>query len=271
MLEVKRRAIKELLSEIKIDKPIKLPFEEEVLRNLFFDEIITSTGKRYYIFNRELLEVRSKINYSNIPLDEVDVSKMDFSQMYGIKINPQTIYDNDLKNTILKGVEFIGNDKINQTDIFKNVKLSGANFTGSKGARINPQTVYGKCFDLAILADVDFTGFSFKDAQIYNTKFKGSRGARINPNEVSYTKDTLFDDVELTDLPGNGKWISTLNNNYQELLDKKDEYKKEVFAIIKEQIPPKQEEKEEPPKQVPQPKRKKLSLSYLLYDGDDVW
>lgn len=255
MINVRRRAIITLFRSIKVDKPVLLPLSSEEIRELFFDlRKDNKTGELYYILNDDMLSIRDKIDYSNFSFDNVLVAGQNFCRMYGVKLNPQTIHDKSLKNTTLKGVVFIGNNNLNEIDLFEGVFVQEADFTGSIGAKINPQTIDEKNLSSATLTDVDFTGFSFKGAKVWRTNFKGSKGAVLNPNELYSVDYCDLTDVTLLDLYAGSTSFST-SKNYQDLINKQNEYSNKLLALIESQLPPQVEEKEEV-KEEPKQKRK---------------
>ena len=255
MINVRRRAIITLFRSIKVDKPVLLPLSSEEIRELFFDlRKDNKTGELYYILNDDMLSIRDKIDYSNFSFDNVFVGGENFCRMYGVKLNPQTNYDKSLKNTTLKGVVFIGNNNLNEIDLFEGVNIEEADFTGSIGAKINPQTIHDKNLSNATLTDVDFTGFSFKGAKVWRTNFKGSKGAVLNPNELYSVDYCTLVDVTLLDLYAGSASFST-SKNYQDLLNKQKEYSEKIFSLIESQLPPQIEEKLEV-KEEPKQKRK---------------
>lgn len=239
MITLKRKAIADALINLKTTKPILLPYSKEELIELFFDEVEDETGNNFYKINDIMKKVISKIDFSNVPFDNVNVTNIDFSGSCGVKINPQTIYAKNLSGAKLNGVEFIGNNTVNEIDLFEGVKVSNTNFAGSKGARINPQTIYEKNLSHCLLTDVDFTGFTFDGANLCDTDFTGSKGARINPNLVKNASYTSFNHVELLDLPEEVYNYNRYSlSNYSKLIDAKILYQNQFLGLIKDQLPP---------------------------------
>jgi len=236
MINIIRIVLSELLSEYEVKSPITLPYTGEELKEILFEKSINYNGEEHYVFYDELESVIHKIDLSNVSFDNVYVEEIDFSNLHGVKINPQTIYDKNLYKTILNGVEFVTDDK-NIIDLFDGVDVRCANFTGSKGAKINPQTIKGKNLYSCVLCDVDFTGFSFDGVSIEYTDFEGSKGAKINPITTNVSDDeTDWCNVEFTDLPLDLDPDFYRGSNYNELLEKKEEYKTLLLDTIKEQL-----------------------------------
>ena len=78
MINVKRLAIKKVLEQVNIEKPILLPYTPEEMKELIFDFKKDETGTGYYAFNRILFDVKNKIDYSNVVFDNViETSKPD--------------------------------------------------------------------------------------------------------------------------------------------------------------------------------------------------
>jgi len=182
---IKRQALLSVIQQENVESPILLPFPKEELKELFFD-YNDENLKDYYILTKDLKKIFDKIDFSNIPFDNVEIAGIDFSKMHGVRINPQTIHNKNLSNTTCKGVKFINP---NNVDIFKDVIITETNFTGSIGAKINPQTINKKSLLWSILNGVEFIG-PFDNVFICFADFTGSKNAIIDPNKLS--KTTLF-------------------------------------------------------------------------------
>lgn len=265
MINLKRHAIAEVLSDVKTDRPIVLPFSKEEVIKLLFDKKIDKNGKKYYEINKTMDNVKNKIDFSDVPFDDVKVSSKDFTGTKGVKINPQTIYQKDLSGTILNGVEIIGQNSINKVDIFEGVSLAHTNFKGSSGAHMNPQTIKNKALTGSNLSGIDFTGCSFDGVNIRGANFAGSIGVKINPFLVSEIDDVYLQDVELTDLPTFPSWITIHleGSNYNELLKEKQKQKQDFYELIKGELPVNQEEEKEI-EQPPTKSYKPYRLGYQL-------
>lgn len=170
-IEKLRSILIEELNQYTGWEPVPLNFESELLRKIMFTE-----GKFY----EELKDVVKKINFSNVSFDGFDASMYDFSSLRGVKINPQTIKDKNLTNTICQDVEFIGP--------FDGAQIDEANFTGSKGAKINPQTIFNKSLYGTICANVEFIG-TFDGTLTEGASFKGSNYNEIIGYEESFRSE----------------------------------------------------------------------------------
>ena len=240
MINVKRIAIKEIINGLhNEDIHVLLPYPQEELIELIFDQKKDENGSIYYEFNSIIYSIISKIDFSNVPFDNVKLAGYSLSGCHGIKFNPQTIYQKDLTNTSLsETTEVIGNNEQNQKDLFEGVKIIQTHFNGCQNVIINPQTIYNKNFTYTTLKGVNFNGFSFDGASLWQTSFEGSVGAKINPNTV---KDIIYASslkgVTLADLiPGNYSALYTADN-YDDLIDTKNKYKQLFMSSIQTQIP----------------------------------
>lgn len=247
MINVRRKAIVETLKYITPDKPILLPYNEEELKELFFDEIIDDNGNKYYKLNELMMAIKAKIDFSNIPFDNVKLSGINLSYTHGIKFNPQTIYQKSLRQTTLCGsIEIIGNDYNNQIDLFDGVDIRRTKFNNAKNVVINPQTISEKYLEENNFSGVKFSGYSFDGVRIYDVDFTGSSGAKINPNKLERISYTDLTDVELLDLPekevnyNEVKFSSS--KNYQELCEEVKKYQEKFTQLVKNQIPHQEEE-----------------------------
>lgn len=224
-----------LIEELKSypGEPIKLTYDEKFLRTLLFN------NDSYYgtKFAPGLEEVLKKINFSNVNFYMFTAEDFDFSPYIGIKLNPQTIYNKDLKNSICKGVEFI--------DSFDNVRIAGTNFTGSKGAKINPQTIYGPNLSNTVCCDVEFIGnggiADFSRVRLERTNFTGSKGAKINPQAIYYKslKNCICADVEFVGEYGKEPDFNCVTidgadftgSNYEESIKFENEFRQKIRSI----------------------------------------
>ena len=250
MINVKRYAIKQVLEQSIIDKPILLPYTQEEMKELIFDFKKDDSGNEYYVFNNILYNVKSVIDFSNVNFDNVFLAGKDLSRTHGIKFNPQKIYKKSLKNTKLgPNVEVIGNDKVNQIDLFEGVTVDHTEFNGCKNVIINPQTIYEKDLQHTSLEGVTFNG-SFDGVSIWYTSFSKSRGAKLDPKTIrNFEHASSYSDATLLDLPEERGGYGAIN--YNDLTKKREEYSEKLRELIKDQLPPPkiEEPKTEPPKQ----------------------
>lgn len=164
-------------------KPILLEFPEEILKQLFFEYDEKKEAFHFiseYFMSSEIRNLMKKIDFSNISFDNFRFIKtlgMDFSGFTGVKINPQTIYDRDLSQSILTDVEFTGP--------FDGCAIDNCNFRGSRGAVINPQTILNKNLSNCTLASTTIRG-DFDNVAISGTNFEGTKGKiLINPQLIA--------------------------------------------------------------------------------------
>ena len=253
MINVKRFAIKQVLEQVNIEKPILLPYTSKEMKELLFDLKKDESGTEYYSFNSILSNLKGKIDFSNVDFDNVSLIGIDLSRTYGVKFNPQKIYKKSLKNTKLgENVEVIGNDKVNQIDLFEGVILNHTEFRGCKNVVIDPQTIFEKDLQYTTLEGVTFNG-SFDGVSVWNTNFAKSRGAKLDPKRIRHFEyATSWIDVTLLDLPEDRGGFSSLN--YDELTKEKDRFSEQLKELIKDQLPP---PKIEEPKPIEIPKQKK--------------
>ena len=260
MITVKRKAICNVLRNVEVEKPIKLPYTTKEIVELVFDTKEDDDGTKYFVFNQIIFKILSKIDCTNIPMENVVLAHLNLSNVRTLKFNPQHIYQKDLSQTQLNdGIEIIGNDNVNQKDLFQGVKINGTHFNGCKNVKINPQTIFEKELSKTSLQGVDFTGYSFDGCTLWETDFKGAVGAKINPNKVrnfDYVKS--LESVELTDLPEEDRNYHTMAcSNYQELQNKMVSLQMLFKELIKEQLPEEKEEIKETPEKQPEPPKQK--------------
>lgn len=100
------------------------------------------------------------------PLEGVKIRCTDFAGSKDVLINPQDIYNKDMKYTKLSCVEFIGP--------FDGVTIKGANFAGSNGAVINPSMVGNSDLSNTILRNTTISG-SFDECNLKGADFTGAK------------------------------------------------------------------------------------------------
>ena len=178
---LRKKLIKEL-SKLEDGIHIKLDYDPIILENLFFEETRGGCKRFASDFPREVL---TKIDFINVDFKDFYASEFDFTGLYNIHLNPQTIYRRDLFNSILSGVTF--------TDSLDYCKLDGANFAGSKNAKVNPNTLvhsigHSRYIDIQCVKfkDVTFTVAFNYETSLYEVDFTGSKNARINANKLLY-------------------------------------------------------------------------------------
>ena len=121
-----RKKLMDELSRLEDGMHIMLPYESELIDYIIFEYKDKGAYKEFALPKKYL----KKIDFSNVDFKDFEASEYDFTGLYGVKIDPQTIHNKNLFNSKLNGVEFIGS--------FKGVILSNTDFRGSVGAKINP-------------------------------------------------------------------------------------------------------------------------------------
>ena len=108
------------------NKKIKINIDPKILEKLIFINI-KNKNSTYKIFDFDYLI--EKLDLSDVSFDNFNACNYDFSGLYGVKLNPQTIYKKDLCFSKLKGVEIIG--PLDDCEMYK------TDFTGSVGATMS--------------------------------------------------------------------------------------------------------------------------------------
>ena len=178
-----------------------LGFDDEFIEYLLFD--VNKNNKKN--FAKKIVKVLDKIDFSGVSFDNFYCESYDFSNLYGVCINPQTILHKSLIDVKLCDVEFIGP--------FDDVNICRADFTGSKGAKIDPQKVSGKDFYKTILTDAEIIG-SFEGIRIKEKQLIGTNCDSLNSK--------LYGDLVIK------------RTNYQE-----DEFKNKILKLTNRNYMPK--------------------------------
>jgi hypothetical protein len=245
-----------------IDKPILFPYTEEEMHQLFFDEKEDEAGNIFYTLNPIIEEIIHKIDCTNVSFKNVKLSGLNLENAHNIKFNPQEIYNKDLNGTVLgPNIYIIGNDFVNQKDLFDQVKIRGTNFNGCQDVIINPQTIYEKELGNARLKGVNFSDYSFDECNLWETDFQGSKGAKITPDKVkNYRQIKSLKSVRLLDLPTDERYSTPTSGaiNYQDIEKEKERIENEFKSLIEEQLPkPIEKPLIEETMQIEPPKQKK--------------
>ena len=209
------------LNQIEDGIHIKLNYDLRILEAIIFKTgdnkcIMDQFGNRKQCAKCFALqkETLTKIDFGNIDFTNFNAIGFDFTGLYNVKLNPQTIWNKNLMGSTLNGVEFIGpfdDVTLNQVD-------SGyiTDFTGSIGATIDISKIHKLYDEYVFLNDCIFNGVTFTspfkclgytnihgyrmpiNPQITGSDFTGSRGAIIYPNEMYFSltncilKDTIL-------------------------------------------------------------------------------
>lgn len=208
-----RKYLIEAFNKYDFDKPVKLKTNSDILKKILFSDI------GFYTFIGDLEVVYQKIDWSEISMEKVRVASKDLSKYHNMKINPQTIHNKDLSNTICKGVEFVG--------LFDGVDITRANLSGSINAVINPQKVKNKDFTFGIFRGVKFTD-TFDNCIIMGANFEGSTNCKIDVSQVSQ-KMLAKANLGSTMLSGSFYGCNTANTKFANAI-----YEKELIIDEKE-------------------------------------
>lgn len=193
------------LRNYKGDEKLKFNFQNDTIDKIFFDYLISNVDNKKYKVFKISKEALMNVDLSNVSFDGFLARNFDFSGLYGVKLNPQTLKYKSLEGAKLDGVEFIGS--------FDGVNIYRTDFTGSFGAYINPQTVLNKSLTSSNFSDVIFIG-RFGDSYIRCSKFKGSYNAIINPQLVR-NKDLSYTTLENVLFTGNFDGVCIVGANFK--------------------------------------------------------
>lgn len=217
-----KKVLIENLNNYDGEEKIKLNIEPKLLRNLIFKKETYDDGTMHMEFDGVLKGLCKKLDLTGVSFANFNAEFFDFSDYYGVEIDPQTLYNKNLHGTILKGVKIKGS--------LDSCWISLANFTGSTGAVVNPQKSLGRNLEGTVFCDAtidgplkgcymrktDFTGAIFAnqeyrkvdpqtivnkclygtnldgiiiDGDLYDcnleyTKFPGSKGAKVIPQRL---------------------------------------------------------------------------------------
>lgn len=171
-----------LIEEWNYKKQLKL--KKSVLEKLIFDNKLCYCKIQDYnniiktckVFSVDK-SILKKLDLSEVSFDDFLAENVDFSGLYGVKLNPQKVYSKSLCCSVLDGVEITGS--------FDDVNVERTNFKGILGNnKINPQKIYSKSLFCTKLCDMEITG-SFDGVDLENTDFRGIVGNNIlNPQAV---------------------------------------------------------------------------------------
>ena len=165
-----RLKIKEMVENSIDNRKINLYLPVSLLEEIIFDKM---GKKRILVFPLDILK---RIDLHGVSFDYVEISGMDFSELEGIYINPQTIPSQIYQDgNSLYDIRKIFNTRKIQCDCLVNHDLSNCNFKG-----------------------VTFTG-SFDNCLIINSNFSGSYGAVI---ELQKLHKMIFNDCQIISVLG---------------------------------------------------------------------
>ena len=167
-------------------------------------------------------DVLKKIDFSEVSFDNFYISDKsiessgafikkynDFSEFYGVKINPQKLYRDSLLYCKFRGVEF--------TAPFEGADFMYADFTGSKNAIIDLEKYrlcrLENCVFNSVTFSNEFGTKSCKNIHMVNVDFSGSQNAIIDMGCVNVMSDCNLQDAVLKGLFSNKRklyniWIT---------------------------------------------------------------
>ena len=187
-----------IINNLKYKKKVLIETYKEnnriLNREYIFKKIREGNNEVYQVINTNLLfkinevsgkkeidipnDIKFKIDYSNVNFRNVNIKDYDFTNMRNVYINPQEVFNKDLRNCTLDGVHITGS--------FDDVYITNTNFTNSVGASINPQKVYNKDLTGTILTD-SIVVDNFEDVKIKNTIFTNCNLISIQDKEKIYS------------------------------------------------------------------------------------
>ncbi len=219
-----RKYLIDVFNKYNITEPIKLEVKNDILKQVLFLNV------GFYLFIPDLENVYEHLDWSNISMDKVRVAGKDLSKYHNMKINPQTILNRDLSNTICKGVKFVGT--------FDNADITRSNLNGSIDAVINPQTIKNKDLTFGSFNGVRFID-TFNGCIIMGANFEGSINCNIDVSQVSQKMLTNAN-LDSAVLSGSFYGCNTQNTKFMnatyetKLISDEKEFKTSVHKKLRE-------------------------------------
>ena len=153
-----RTKLEELLKNYNGEEKIKITYDLDAIReiiferyfykkvaqNLLYDGYSLDYLDEYYVFAYES-ELMKKIDFTGISFDKFMANNIDFTGFYGVELNPETLYEQEIIYCKLNGVKIIGS--------LDRCKCSNSDFTGSIGG-IMSKTHYDELKENNNLTDV---------------------------------------------------------------------------------------------------------------------
>lgn len=188
--KLREELIKELIN-YEGEEKLKLNITKPLLNSLVF-----TACNDYKVFAIPF-ELLKKLDLSKLSFDKVRIVGLDFTGTYGVKINPQQVWNKNFYNVKLNGVELIGP--------FYGAKIRYTDFTGSKGALIDSETLLDSIQynvilrDAEVLDNVDgeyykysnFEGTKDELTKFYKYKKKKQQGVLFKEAEKVESLDEL--------------------------------------------------------------------------------
>lgn len=172
-------------------------FTKDELNEILFDYCNNGRSKRFALPR----DIYKKIDMSNVSFDNFEAVNFDFSDLVGVRINPNNLYLLEIKNVDFSNVTFL--------DEFRNCTIIKTNFQGNAGTIIDGKHVEGAIFAGGMryggeneFADVTFTEpiNNVINGSISGTDFTGSKGAviELGLGKVNILKDCYLKDATLS-------------------------------------------------------------------------
>lgn len=172
-------------------------FTKDELNEILFDYCNNGRSKRFALPR----DIYKKIDMSNVSFDNFEAVNFDFSDLVGVRINPNNLYLLEIKNVDFSNVTFL--------DEFRNCTVIKTNFQGNAGTIIDGKHVEGAIFAGGMrygggngFADVTFTKpiNNVINGSISGTDFTGSKGAviELGLGKVNILKDCYLKDATLS-------------------------------------------------------------------------
>lgn len=172
-------------------------FTKDELNEILFDYCNDGRSKRFALPR----DICKKIDMSNVSFDNFEAVNFDFSDLVGVRINPNNLYLLEIKNVDFSNVTFL--------DEFRNCTVIKTNFQGNAGTIIDGKHVEGAIFAEGMrygggneFADVTFTKpiNNVINGSISGTDFTGSKGVviELGLGKVNILKDCYLKDATLS-------------------------------------------------------------------------
>ncbi len=173
------QAVEKQRNIVKLDN-----FTADELNEVLFDRLTCDRqGKQFAL----PIEILRKIDMSNVNFADFYADKVDFRGMTGVKIDPNKLYEKNIRGCNFSGVTFL--------DKFSGGYIDDCNFTGSKNAVILNTVKLGGGNNFG---DVTFEGTITKGI-IAGSNFSGSKGAviEVGPGKITSVIDCRLKDAKI--------------------------------------------------------------------------
>lgn len=172
-------------------------FTKDEMNEILFDYCNDGRSKRFALPR----DIYKKIDMSNVSFDNFEAVNFDFSDLVGVRINPNNLHLLEIKNVDFSNVTFL--------DEFRNCTVIKTSFQGNAGTIIDGKHIDGAVFAGGMryggeneFADVTFTKpiNNVINGSISGTDFTGSKGAviELGLGRVNILKDCCLKDATLS-------------------------------------------------------------------------